>query len=174
MIPKDIGQDKAGTSQVTRLDRVEAAIPESRGNGLPEPQATKGGELVPLSSVDWQAHLDDLPMATWISDLRGEEFYVNGACRRLLGVISSEELADRDWEENLHPDDREHYITAWDEFATSSDQRFQQTVRWIRPHNGEIVNLAVRAQRLSSGQFQGWIRPANGEEALEKMERIAR
>lgn len=112
-------------------------------------------------------------MATWIGDPGGNKVFVNQAYRRLLGVTSLDQIANRGWEKHLHALDRGHYVAAWNRFVNGQSARFKQTVRWIRPDTGQTVQLAVRAQKLSCGQFQGWIRPAHVEQALAKLEELA-
>jgi len=187
MLPRDVkkmvGDDSRNQlfrngSREHRLDEVEEAIPETRGGqGLSKTgnlPSEEEGVLFPLSSVEWEAHLETLPLATWIGDPDGGNVYVNRAYRRLLGVLSVDEVNDRSWEQHVHPDDRDKYVEAWDQFVQGYTGRFKETARWIRPHNGQVIRLAVRAQRLTNGQFQGWLRPATGEEALEKLEAISK
>ncbi len=124
----------------------------------------------PAASVDWRGHLEALPLATWIGNPDGSSVFVNLAYRRLLGVVDIKTVADRRWEGHLHPDDREHYVQAWDLFVEGQDARFKQTVRWIRPDTGQTVKFAVRAQKLCCGQYQGWIRTNTAEQALATLE----
>ena len=126
-----------------------------------------------LSAQDWEAHLEALPLATWIGAPDGKEVFVNQACRRLLGVTHLNQVTDRGWVRHLHPDDRADYVKAWDRFLNGQTARFRKIVRWTRPDTGQTVQLAVRAQKLSCGQFQGWIRPAHVEQALAKLEELA-
>lgn len=124
-------------------------------------------------TVDWQAHLEVLPLASWIADFDGGEIFVNKACRELLGVPDFGKVNYRGWGRFVHPDDRDEYIKAWDLFITGFAARFREIVRWIRPDNGQIIKVAVRAQKLRCGQVQGWIRSAHIEQALSKLEELA-
>lgn len=113
--------------------------------------------------VDWNSHLESLPCPTWIGESNGESVHTNLAYRRLLGVVDPQELAELGWEEHLHPDDRKRYVKAWDLFVSGFRERLEELVRWIRPDTGETITLAVKAQRLAGGQFQGWVRLAQAE-----------
>ena len=124
-------------------------------------------------TVDWQAHLEVLPLASWIADFDGGEIFVNKACRELLGVSDLAPVIYRSWENFVHPDDRSDYVKAWDLFITGCAARFRETVRWIRPDNGKTVTLAVRAQKLGCDRFQGWIQSARLEQALLRLEELA-
>lgn len=126
------------------------------------------------TKVDWNSHLESLPCPTWIGEADGHSVHINLACRRLLGVASPDQLTEHGWEEHVHPHDRKRYVKSWDLFVSGLRECFEEFVHWIRPDTGEIVPLAVRAQRLAGGQFQGWARPAQAELALNKLKEISR
>ena len=165
MLPDDVKKHL----KVTPSPELVAALPQSE-------ETVKAVLSVGVSrgTVDWEAHLEALPMATWIGDPTGGNVFVNRAYRRLLGVYDLDDVADRGWEKHVHPDDRETYVRQWNLFVDGVAARFKETIRWIRPDTGQTVLLSVRAQKLVCGQFQGWIREANMEQALEKLETISR
>ena len=149
-------------------------MPNSSPDTLEETQANSRASVSTFqSTVDWEAHLEALPLATWICDPEQKGLFLNRACRRLLGVVAPEKMKRQDWERPLHPDDRASYLRAWDRFMNGSAARFKRVVKWRRPDTGQIVQLAVRAQKLSCGQLQGWIRPAHVEQVLAKLEELA-
>jgi PAS domain-containing protein len=132
--------------------------------------------------VDWEAHLEALPLATWILQTRPEQgssyedpscgpFFANSACREALG-ITAELAQEGDWTRYLHPEDRQSTLVAWADFLEGKNARFQRHVRWIRPDTKETVSLAVRAQKLLCGDIQGWLRSAAAEEALSRLEEL--
>lgn len=122
--------------------------------------------------VDWQAHLEALPLATWISEPKGGNIFVNQAYRRLLGVHSLDEVSGEKWARQVHPDDRKAYVRAWHRFVNGMGARFRETMRWVRPDTGQTIKLAVRVQKLRCGKFQGWIRAAVAEQAIASLERL--
>ncbi len=132
--------------------------------------------------VDWEAHLEAMPLATWIIQVRGGPdstyedpdcgpVFVNRACRDALGI--SPGLADgRGWSRYLHPEDRQACLAAWMDFLEGRTARFHQTLRWIRPDTKETVSLSVRAHKLLCGDIQGWLRSAAAEAALSRLEEL--
>jgi PAS domain S-box-containing protein len=144
---------------------------QSANSGLPRAAALSPVER-DRGARDWEAHLEALPLATWIGDSCGRNVFANQAFRSLLGVTRLDQIADRRWERHIHPDDRASYIRHWDRFISGQGARFKATVRWVRLDTGQTVQLAVRAQKLSSGQFQGWARPAHVEQALARLEEL--
>lgn len=128
----------------------------------------------PDTRIDWNSHLESLPCASWLGEADGKSVHINLACRRLLGVANPQELAEQGWEEHVHPDDRRRYVKSWDLFISGLRERFEEYVRWVRPDTGDVVPLAVKAQRLVGGQFQGWARLAQAELALNKLKEISR
>lgn len=165
MLPDDVKKHL----KVTPSPELVEALPHSR-----ETVKAVLSAGVSRGTVDWEAHLEALPMATWIGDPSGGNVFVNRAYRRLLGVDDLDVVADRGWEKHVHPDDRESYVRQWNLFVDGMAARFMETTRWIRPDTGATVLLSVRAQKLTSGQVQGWIREANMEQALQKLEAISR
>lgn len=136
--------------------------------------------------VDWEAHLEALPLATWIIQVRAGPgsthegpncgpFFINSACRDALGLRQG--ALDKGWTRYLHPEDRQAILKAWSDFLAGKSARFHQTLRWIRPDSKDLdparretVSLAVRAKKLQCGDIQGWLRPAVFEEALSRLE----
>jgi PAS domain-containing protein len=132
--------------------------------------------------VDWEAHLEALPVPTWIIHTRAGPdaahensecgpFFVNGACREALG-LTPELVKGREWTRYLHPEDRHGTLVAWTDFLEGKSARFHRIVRWIRPDTKETVSLAVRAQKLLCGDIQGWLRSAAAEQALSRLEEL--
>lgn len=141
----------------------------------------------PKIKVDWEAHLEALPLATWIMSFNTEAspsqgcyiaagehcgpLFANRACREILGlseVPSEPEAVSR----YLHPEDRQQCLSAWDAFLQGYQESFHQIARWIRPDTKETVTLSLRAQRLLCGDIQGWIRSAAVELALSRLEEL--
>ena len=74
--------------------------------------------------VNWEAHVEALPLPTWIigqdteavelsvrdgspESLRGcEQVFLNQACRELLGFTSDDSPSLPSWQRYLHPKDR--------------------------------------------------------------------
>lgn len=127
----------------------------------------------PQIEIDWEAHLEEMPVACWIGDSQGGNVFVNRAYRELLGVSHLDLVHDFAWADYVHPDDVEGYVKAWQAFVDRRSEKFQELVRWVRPDNYQICHFAVRAQRLDSGHFQGWVRPSDMEQSLSRLERIS-
>lgn len=136
--------------------------------------------------VDWEAHLEALPLPTWIlridqqpSSSQNQDIlsgcgpvFLNQACRQALGLTT--ELAnDGAWSRYLHPEDRPACLVAWSAFLSGQTAQFHQKLRWIRPDSKDTQTLAVRAQKLLCGDIQGWLRSAAAEEALSRLEELA-
>lgn len=142
--------------------------------------------------IDWKAHLEALPLATWIvrCDAQPSQsqnqylspccgpLFANHACRDALGISDGAgELDFRDWGQDhwsryLHPEDRQDCLVAWSDFLQGHTPRFHRVLRWIRPEDKATVSLSVRAQRLHCGDIQGWIRSAAAEQALSRLEEL--
>ena len=137
----------------------------------------------PKIHVDWKAHLEALPLATWIIRVRagpesssGSEcgaVFANQACRDLLGLTSTSKELEEPWLRSLDPEERQAYLKAWRDFLSGETSRFVQKVRWIRPDTQQTVSLAVRAQKLHCGDIQGWLRTASMEDAISRLEELA-
>ena len=58
-------------------------------NGLPSPSSRNKplqcANPKRICEADWMAHLEALPMAAWLGESDGENFWVNRAWKRLLG-----------------------------------------------------------------------------------------
>lgn len=138
--------------------------------------------------VDWEAHLEALPLATWIVGFNGElslpqnqdiighsgpcgPIFLNHACREALGLNQAPDV-DGAWTRYLHPEDRQACLVAWNDFLQGRSADFRQVVRWIRPDDKRTVTLSVRAQRLLCGDIQGWLRSAAAEQALARLEEL--
>ena len=133
--------------------------------------------------VDWEAHLEALPLATWIIQIRAGPssthedpecgpFFINRACREALGLTPGR-IEERYWTRYLHPEDRQDTLVAWTDFLDGKTARFHRIVRWVRPDTKETISLAVRAQKLLCGDIQGWLRSAAAEDALSRLEELA-
>jgi PAS domain-containing protein len=129
--------------------------------------------------VNWEAHLEALPLPTWITQTRESPggalecgpVFLNRACRDALGI--TRELAEEGlWSRYVHPEDRQACLVAWTGFLEGRTARFQQTLRWIRPDTKETISLAVRAQKLLCGDIQGWLRSTAAEAALSRLEEL--
>jgi PAS domain S-box-containing protein len=123
--------------------------------------------------VDWQSHLEVLPLATWTCTTDGKDVFVNRACRRLLGITSTKEILAGKWTSNIHRSDRDSFLKSWQRFLRSSTARFRAQVKWVRPNTGQTITLAVRVQRTNANRYQGWLKEAVAELALTKLEEIA-
>ncbi len=131
--------------------------------------------------VDWKAHVESLPLATWIitaealprcdpRQTSGPIFF-NQACRELLG-FTGEHPAEDSWLRYIHPEDQQAILVAWTDFVEGRTARFQRQLRWIRPQDKETVTLVARAQKLLCGDIQGWLRSAAAEQALCRLEEL--
>jgi PAS domain-containing protein len=138
--------------------------------------------------LNWEAHLEALPLATWIVRCNVEPslsqgqyivssrsqcgpVFVNGVCRELLGLARESHDSER-FQRYLHPEDSSACLDAWDRFLQGHSERFHQTVRWIRPDTKKTITLVVHAQRLLCGDIQGWLRSAKTESALSRLEEL--
>ena len=88
--------------------------------------------------VNWEAHVEALPLATWIIGqdtevslsqnqdlLRGcEQVFLNQACRELLGFTSRDSPSVSSWHHYLHPEDRAACLVAWRDFIEGREPRF--------------------------------------------------
>lgn len=132
--------------------------------------------------INWEAHLEALPLATWIlsaaalptcdpSTARAGPVFFNQACRQLLGFAGQAPEEDS-WLRYIHPEDQQACLVAWTAFVDGQTARFHQLLRWIRPDTKETVSLSVRAQKLLCGDIQGWLRSAAAEAALSRLEEL--
>lgn len=124
--------------------------------------------------VNWEAHLEALPLPTWIMGFHAEHcgpVFANRACREILGLSQTPDEPEA-VTRYLHPEDRKPCLEAWESFLQGYQERFHQIVRWIRPDTKETVTLSMRAQRLLCGDIQGWIRSAAAEQALSRLEEL--
>jgi PAS domain-containing protein len=132
--------------------------------------------------LDWQSHLDSLPLAAWILCTEAVPkcspqtasvgpVYFNQACRKLLGFPQAP--VEDSWLRYIHPEDQQATLIAWNDFVDGRAARFEKTLRWIRPDTKETVSLAARAERLRCGDIQGWIRSAAADAALSRLEVLA-
>ncbi len=133
--------------------------------------------------VNWEAHLEALPLATWIlsseasprcesQTARAGPVFFNQACRQLLG-FTGQAPAEDFWLRYIHPEDQQDVFDAWTDFVDGRAARFSKHLRWIRPDTKETVFLVARAQKLLCGDIQGWIRSAAAEAALSRLEELA-
>lgn len=143
-------------------------------------------------SINWEAHLEALPLPTWIigqdTEQRSQEgfqgydraalakgqLFLNQACRDLLGLTSQDAPGAASWLRYIHPEDQQACLVAWNDFVSGRQARFGKTLRWIRPKDKSTISVVVRAQRLLCGDIQGWLRPALAEQALSRLEELAR
>lgn len=132
--------------------------------------------------VNWEAHLEALPLATWImsaealpccstQETPSGPVFLNQACRELLGFASGAPAEDS-WARYIHPEDQQACLVAWNAFVDGREPVFRQVLRWIRPDTKEIVSLAARAQKLLCGDIQGWLRTNAAEAALDRLEEL--
>ena len=142
---------------------------------------------VTASPWNWEAHLEALPLPTWIMGFHAEAslsqgcylsaaehcgpVFANRACREILGLSQTPDQPEA-VTRYFHPEDRKPCLEAWESFLQGYQQRFHQIVRWIRPDTKETVTLSMRAQRLLCGDIQGWIRSAAAEQALSRLEEL--
>lgn len=124
--------------------------------------------------INWNSHLERLPVAAWACSYDGKKLHLNQACRRLLGVFSANDLKDGRWNNHVHYKERQAVLDSWNEFLRSPAPYFRAQFRWTKPDRGRTVHLAVRVQRLSGGWFKGWVREAGAELALARLEELSK
>lgn len=137
-------------------------------------------------AINWEAHLEALPFPTWILGVDTENgerpsgLFFNKSCRELLGLSHhaessfSQETSEEELLRYIHPEDQQACLVAWNDFVSGRQARFGKTLRWIRPEDKGTISIVVRAQRLLCGDIQGWLRPALAEQALFRLEELAR
>ena len=79
--------------------------------------------------VDWESHLEVLPLAAWIEYPDSCGVYVNQAFRRMLALTRPEDIEDERWMDFLHPKDRRAYVKSWNAFLASNAANLFQTTR---------------------------------------------
>lgn len=123
--------------------------------------------------IDWRGHVESLPLPMWVGALDGSNLYVNDAYCRLLGVDRPMLVDGWSWADHVIDEERDAYVASWRDFVTGKKRRFEEVIHWRRPFDGQLIRVAVKAQRLASGQFQGWLRRATQEDALKLLEALA-
>ena len=120
--------------------------------------------------IDWSAHLEALPLATWIEGKNG--IYANQLCRDLLGFPALMLSPQAEWITHVHPSDSPRVRRLWLEFMEGRSNRFADALMWVRPDNGETVLIVVRVQHLLCGDLQGWARLSDLEEVSWRLREI--
>lgn len=123
--------------------------------------------------IDWRGHVESLPLPMWVGAPDGGNLYVNDAYCRLLGVTRRMLVSDWRWADHVIQEERDAYVAAWRDFVNGKKKRFEEVIYWRRPVDGQLVRVAVKAQRLAGGEFQGWLRRATHENTLERLEELA-
>ncbi len=106
------------------------------------------------SEERFRSMADGAPVIIWVTDVHGQNRFVNRAYSEFLG-IPSEALSDYAWQPLLHPDDAAGYISAFMR-AVRDRAPFRAEMR-VRRVDGEWRWLASSAEpRFSpSGEFLG-------------------
>lgn len=92
--------------------------------------------------------IDASPVGQLISDSKGRCVYTNKAYQRLSGLTAAQ-CAQEHWSIVIHPEDREHVLSAWQ--GSAPDQaRFSQEARLLRPDGG-VSWVRLHIATLSDG-----------------------
>ena len=107
------------------------------------------------SRARFQQLSESLPLLAWTFTTAGRCDYLSPQWVAYTGIPESAQL-DRAWLEQVHPDDREHVIRAW-EAATASGTGVNTEVR-IRRHDGVYrwFKTLGTPQHNSDGQVVKW------------------
>ncbi len=141
-------------------------------------------DIEPKSRNQLWSGLELATLPSWRATHDGRTFCCNPCCRKMLDLKTEEGSMEDIWNARVHPDDRERWLSAWSDLVAGRSDRLDLTIRWLprcvetspEPQNA-ADRIAIRAHRLRVGketQFQGWIRAATGEQALRKLEALAR
>jgi len=116
----------------------------------------KSEELLRESEVHFRTLADSGQSLVWLSDINKEFYYFNKPWFDFTGRIQGQE-PDRDWDESLHPDDKERVLEV---FIRESEKRNKFTIEFRVLHfSGEyhwILNDASPRYN-SKGEFIGYI-----------------
>jgi two-component system, chemotaxis family, CheB/CheR fusion protein len=106
------------------------------------------------SEARFELLADSAPVLIWVNGLEGRDF-ANQAYLEFLGV-EEPQVRHHEWQNFLHPDDRERYLVT---YATAAAQRtgFATQVR-IRRADGQYRWMkSVATPRFVHGEFQGFV-----------------
>lgn len=131
-----------------------------------------------IAEAQFRTLVEQLPAITYLVDPQGVGIYRSPQSATLLGTPADNEWELRDWEESVHPDDRDRVVEAFaDHMARGLP--FDVEYRYVRP-DGEVVWIHDRSMLLYDEN--GHLRGAQGvmfditgrrraEEALRDSER---
>ena len=116
---------------------------------LAETFAEKNSKIEELRIV-----VEACPVATFVSNAKGECVYVNAAYQELVGRPYKLCLGDQ-WKRFLHPDDLADAATVW-KHAVDTSSTYEYQYR-IVDNGGVVIPVHVKAVPLPSGGFVGYL-----------------
>lgn len=139
---------------------------------LPVLRAHREVDLV-TQQQEAQLFVDCLADAAFISSRDGGNLAVNPAFESLLGT-GLEGAGGYHWALQIHPDDRDQYVTPWLDFVAGRADEYKRRCRWKRPSDGKWLTIETRGGRRTNGQFYGTVRSiSKAQLALEAHDGIA-
>jgi two-component system CheB/CheR fusion protein len=116
--------------------------------------AARESEALRKSEERFRTLADNAPALIWVNSPTGCEF-VNREYLEFLGVGEAEVLGD-EWMSFVHPEDRENYVNAYRE-AASSHGRFEAEFRFRRRDGEYIWMRSIGTPRFEDGEFKGYV-----------------
>jgi PAS domain S-box-containing protein len=113
-------------------------------------------KAISASKRDFQALADHAPVLIWQSDTAGRFTYVNKRWTEFTGY-TFDEVQGRDWAEDIHPEDAERCLEAYNQ-AFRSREEFRFDCRLRRADGSFCWVMAHGVPRLTpDGVFEGYI-----------------
>lgn len=109
------------------------------------------------SEDQFRAITELAPQFVWISDSNGEIIYSNSSLKDFMGV-DQETLLGEKWINQLHPDDRESTIEAWQK-SIESGKNYEIEFR-VKNKNNEyayFLNRAAPIRDTDTGKINRWL-----------------
>jgi PAS domain S-box-containing protein len=127
----------------------------SLGRARAEASHRQALEELRLSEERFRLMSENAPVMIWMSDSKGDCLHLNRMLRDFWGV--SDDFANFDWRDTMHPEDIDHIISAMMQAAVS---RAPVTVhgRYLNA-DGEyrVLRTEARPRLSATGEFQGMI-----------------
>ncbi|MBF2088596.1 MAG: PAS domain S-box protein [Synechococcales cyanobacterium K44_A2020_017] len=139
--------------------QVSLLIPEGRDlreSKQVEAQRQRALDSLLKSEQRYASLTAAVPVGIFRTDVKGNCLYINQHWCDLTG-LSPKEAMNGEWDKILHPDDREHVLTAWEE-ARQTQQPFQCEYRYLRA-DGTVCWIYEQTipERDEAGQVTSYI-----------------
>lgn len=139
LAPMDIGGQRLVVAGVTDVSAEREAI-----------------KVLSAAQQRWQELANTLPQLVWTCDASGTCDFLSEQWVRYTGIPAEAQLG-AGWLDQVHPDDRDGLVAAWQESVATSTS-FRVEFR-IRRHDGQYRLFYTRAEPIldSAGKVMRWI-----------------